>query len=101
MNKSGRAKVRKVASGLGKAIKAHTAQRKLLKSALMSKIQMKTLKIQSASSTPQYKMPKTQLERLSILISLMQERFRYSQSWSRELKLQENLSRHDWLKRLN
>mgnify|MGYP001157308068 CR=1 FL=1 len=37
MNKSAKAKVKKVASGLGKAVKAHTAQRKLLKSALMSK----------------------------------------------------------------
>ena len=37
MDKSARAKVKKVASGLGKAVKAHTAQRNLLKSALANK----------------------------------------------------------------
>ena len=34
MKKKGKTKVRKVIPGLGKAVKAHTAQRKLLKSAL-------------------------------------------------------------------
>ena len=34
MKKKGKAKVKKVISGLGKAVKAHTAQAKLLKSAL-------------------------------------------------------------------
>tara|TARA_R100000908_G_C3723551_1_gene125417 strand:- start:752 stop:874 length:123 start_codon:yes stop_codon:yes gene_type:complete len=34
MKKKAKAKVKKVISGLGKAVKAHTAQGKLLKSAL-------------------------------------------------------------------